>query len=92
VGFLHLTPACRAVNIVGAEDASGFSCGTPLHHVEFDEERFMVERDAERVRFVITSCSRPGHPLVGPPGATWRPCGPSWTRVPDSAPGAAEPL
>jgi uncharacterized protein (UPF0548 family) len=70
VGILHVTAACRVIDVVGSERAWEFAYGTLEHHVESGEERFRVVLDREdRVRFEISAFARPAHLLtrVGAP-------------------------
>jgi uncharacterized protein (UPF0548 family) len=62
---LALAAPCRIVGVRDAPGQWGFAYGTLPGHPEQGEEAFMVTmEDDESVRFVITSFSRPGDPLV----------------------------
>ena len=56
--------ACRVVYVVDEPDRFGYAIGTLPHHVETGEERFLLTRDGDAVRFEISSFSKGRHPLV----------------------------
>jgi uncharacterized protein (UPF0548 family) len=63
--ILALAVPCRIVGVRDAPGQYGFAYGTLPGHPEQGEEAFVLTlEDDESIRFVITSFSRPGDPLV----------------------------
>ena len=63
VGITTLA-ACRIVRVVDEPGRFGFAYGTLAGHPERGEEAFMVESDADTVRFHIRAFSRAADPLA----------------------------
>jgi len=73
VGPLALRIPCRVVYVVDEADRRGFAYGTLPGHPESGEESFVVVREEQRVRLIITAFSRPVTRLarVGGPVTRW---------------------
>jgi uncharacterized protein (UPF0548 family) len=66
---VHALAACRIVAVIEEPDRFGFAYGTVEGHPEQGEEAFVIERDADSVRFRVSAFSRPADSLarVGAP-------------------------